>query len=77
MKDIRDEDRAAPEPPSPCVQVCALDTSGYCVGCERHIDEIVGWAAMPAARKRAVIAALPERRSRRAACAGQSPPGSP
>jgi predicted Fe-S protein YdhL (DUF1289 family) len=67
MNDIRDEERAAPEPPSPCVNVCKLDAAGFCVGCERHIDEIVAWGSMPAALKRSVIAALPGRRSRRAA----------
>lgn len=28
---------------SPCVSHCALDNDDICLGCYRHIDEIVGW----------------------------------
>jgi predicted Fe-S protein YdhL (DUF1289 family) len=42
---------------SPCVSVCALDASGRtCTACRRTIDEIVGWAAMSDAARRAVLA---------------------
>ncbi|WP_394203539.1 DUF1289 domain-containing protein [Shewanella waksmanii] len=30
---------------SPCVAKCGLNDEDYCVGCFRHIDEIVGWSA--------------------------------
>ena len=50
---------------SPCVQVCALDDSGYCFGCERHIDEIVAWPRMSTQDRLRVIDDLPERRRRR------------
>jgi len=28
---------------SPCVRNCCLDKEDICVGCFRHINEIVGW----------------------------------
>ena len=28
---------------SPCIRHCSLDDKDVCVGCFRHIDEIVGW----------------------------------
>lgn len=41
--------------PSPCVQVCKLDTATMtCVGCGRLMTEIRDWTRMDAAGKRAV-----------------------
>ena len=49
--------------PSPCIAVCQIDpASNLCIGCRRHIDEIRDWPIMTAEQKRAVLAALPERR---------------
>ncbi|WP_258872723.1 DUF1289 domain-containing protein [Thalassotalea euphylliae] len=31
---------------SPCVRNCCLNRADYCLGCKRHIDEIVGWRAL-------------------------------
>ena len=28
---------------TPCIKVCTMDDSGYCLGCSRTEDEIVGW----------------------------------
>jgi predicted Fe-S protein YdhL (DUF1289 family) len=50
---------------SPCIAVCALDGAGYCVGCERHIDEIVGWPRMTVQERLRVLGALPERKRHR------------
>jgi uncharacterized protein len=55
------------EPASPCAAICVLDDSGYCLGCERHIDEIAGWAQLSRECKQGVLAELPERRRRREA----------
>jgi predicted Fe-S protein YdhL (DUF1289 family) len=50
---------------SPCVSVCRIDgASGLCVGCLRTLDEIAAWSVMDDDLKRAVIAALPDRRNR-------------
>ncbi|WP_340116818.1 DUF1289 domain-containing protein [Pelagibius sp. 7325] len=49
--------------PSPCIAVCQVDPrSDLCIGCRRHIDEIREWPIMTAEQKRAVLAALPDRR---------------
>jgi predicted Fe-S protein YdhL (DUF1289 family) len=56
--------RGAGPPLSPCVQVCAMDAQGrFCTGCMRTLDEIARWWQMPDREKRAVLAALPDRRA--------------
>jgi uncharacterized protein len=42
-------------PVSPCINVCVLDASGYCTGCQRSIDEIARWGRMSAGEQWAVI----------------------
>ncbi|MDY0014306.1 MAG: DUF1289 domain-containing protein [Rhodocyclaceae bacterium] len=32
---------------SPCIGVCQIDESGYCLGCGRSADEIFGETASP------------------------------
>jgi hypothetical protein len=47
---------------TPCVNICLLDQeTGTCIGCGRTIAEIAQWAAMSAAERRAIMAALPTR----------------
>lgn len=47
---------------SPCNTVCQIDpASGYCRGCLRTIDEIMGWATADDAAKRAILDRLKER----------------
>jgi predicted Fe-S protein YdhL (DUF1289 family) len=56
--------RLQPEVDSPCVNVCRMDpASGYCVGCQRSLEEIASWSAYSAAEKRAVLAQLPARKN--------------
>jgi len=51
--------------PSPCISVCEMiPEAGLCAGCFRTLDEIAAWGSLAAAQKRAVLAALPERRVR-------------
>jgi uncharacterized protein len=53
------------EPPSPCVQVCVVDSDGrYCLGCLRTLDEIAAWGSLSAAQKGAVLDALEQRAER-------------
>jgi hypothetical protein len=40
--------------------------SGLCLGCWRTLDEIAAWGALDADGKRAVLAAIAERRARSA-----------
>lgn len=48
---------------SPCINVCTLDArTGWCVGCQRTIDEIATWGSLDDDGKRAVLAKLPTRR---------------
>jgi len=61
VSDLDDPNRIA----SPCISVCEIDAaSGFCVGCLRTLDEIAAWSLLDASEKRAVIAALPDRKSR-------------
>ena len=49
---------------SPCVSVCRMnEASGLCEGCFRTIDEIAHWGLYDDDEKRAVLAALPARRT--------------
>ncbi|QYK14557.1 DUF1289 domain-containing protein [Shewanella rhizosphaerae] len=36
---------------SPCVARCGLNEADICMGCFRHIDEIVGWSLADEARQ--------------------------
>ncbi|ABO23577.1 DUF1289 domain-containing protein [Shewanella loihica] len=36
---------------SPCVARCGLNEEDICMGCFRHIDEIVGWGQADEARQ--------------------------
>ncbi|MGH8139058.1 MAG: DUF1289 domain-containing protein [Steroidobacteraceae bacterium] len=54
-------------PPSPCINVCALDGQGFCTGCLRTGEEIGRWMAMSAAEQWQLIAELQARRKRRVA----------
>jgi predicted Fe-S protein YdhL (DUF1289 family) len=49
-------------PPSPCINVCSLDSAGYCVGCLRSGDEIARWLSMSPAEQWQLLAQLAERR---------------
>lgn len=40
---------------SPCVRNCCLNKEDICVGCFRHIDEIVGWNRLPEEEKQHVL----------------------
>ena len=54
--------------PSPCISVCQMDqATGLCAGCLRTLDEIASWSLFSDDDKRAVWAAIPQRRGRLAA----------
>jgi uncharacterized protein len=47
---------------TPCIKICTVDPdSGFCVGCNRTLDEIAMWASYTHAERRAIMAALPLR----------------
>lgn len=61
---------APPGPPpapikTPCIKVCVVDgESGLCMGCYRQLNEVAGWARLTDAEREAIMAELPQRRSR-------------
>ena len=61
---MNDFDPAAPGPvPSPCISLCEMDAkTGLCLGCQRTIDEIVGWGSASDDERRAVWRAIEQRR---------------
>ncbi|MCF2859966.1 DUF1289 domain-containing protein [Pseudoalteromonas sp. SMS1] len=52
---VRKPEEKQPEVPSPCVRNCCLDNNDICVGCLRHIDEIVGWGSKSDQEKSAIL----------------------
>ena len=45
---------------SPCIGICEIDESGYCVGCGRSADEIFGETdSAPAGEEAAVEVVVP------------------
>ena len=56
-----------PRPPiaTPCVQICVIDgETGLCLGCQRTLAEVAGWARMTDAQRAEITSGLPARRSR-------------
>ena len=50
-------------PASPCTRRCTLDDATLvCVGCLRHLDEIIGWQAASTTGKLEILARVAERR---------------
>lgn len=48
---------------SPCINVCRMDDArGVCTGCLRTLDEIAGWSRASDEAKRAILAAIAQRR---------------
>lgn len=40
---------------SPCIRECCLDRQDVCLGCFRHIDEIVGWQSRSDEEKKKIL----------------------
>ena len=65
MSEKRTSAAPADHVPSPCINVCVMDqANGVCSGCLRTLDEIAAWSVLDANAKRAVLAAISERRAR-------------
>ncbi|MFT6256770.1 MAG: putative Fe-S protein YdhL (DUF1289 family) [Cellvibrionaceae bacterium] len=47
---------------SPCVARCGLNADDYCMGCFRHIDEIVTWSQASEERKKQIFDSLEGRK---------------
>lgn len=48
---------------SPCVARCGLNDDDYCMGCYRHIDEIVNWSRADDAQKAQICSQLADRKA--------------
>ncbi|MCG9696416.1 DUF1289 domain-containing protein [Shewanella sp. Isolate11] len=48
---------------SPCVARCGLNDDDICMGCFRHIDEIVGWSQADYGQKQLILQKLPQRKA--------------
>ena len=46
---------------SPCIDICTLDRDEVCIGCGRHIDEVVAWGTAPDELKRRILEAAERR----------------
>ncbi|MEO8002745.1 MAG: DUF1289 domain-containing protein [Arenimonas sp.] len=53
--------------PSPCIRNCCLDENDVCMGCGRHIDEILAWHQAPNLRREEILASAKARLLQRAA----------
>mgnify|MGYP000025747105 CR=1 FL=1 len=47
---------------SPCIGNCCLDNDDICLGCFRHLDEIVGWRDKSNEQKEKAVALASERK---------------
>ncbi|KFN42562.1 DUF1289 domain-containing protein [Arenimonas oryziterrae] len=54
-----------PRPDSPCVRNCCLDESDVCLGCGRHIDEILRWQQATAEERTTILGLAADRRALR------------
>ncbi len=50
-------------PESPCVACCRLNSDKLCVGCYRHINEIVDWNKRSDAENSAILQKVAQRKS--------------
>ncbi|MGB0494776.1 MAG: DUF1289 domain-containing protein [Kangiellaceae bacterium] len=47
---------------SPCVSNCCLDEKDVCLGCYRHVDEILVWRSANTAEKMQILKNCSERK---------------
>jgi hypothetical protein len=50
---------------SPCVDRCCLDDDDVCLGCFRHVQEIIEWSSASTARRLEIRQAARERAAAR------------
>ena len=50
-------------PPSPCISVCQMDpVTGWCIGCQRTLDEIRDWIISTPEQRQKILDAIALRR---------------
>jgi len=40
---------------SPCIRNCCLNENDVCLGCFRHVDEIIEWGSAEDARRKCIL----------------------
>tara|TARA_R110000787_G_scaffold113881_6_gene223363 strand:+ start:797 stop:1000 length:204 start_codon:yes stop_codon:yes gene_type:complete len=50
---------------SPCVRNCCLDQQDVCLGCFRHIDEIMTWRQLDERAKKEILNQCQQRKEQR------------
>ncbi len=50
---------------SPCVRNCCLDADDVCLGCGRHLQEIIAWQQADRAERAAILERATARRAGR------------
>ncbi len=46
---------------SPCANICTLDEEHVCMGCLRHLEEIIAWGTMSGEEQWALVDELQRR----------------
>lgn len=49
--------------PSPCVRNCCLNEQDICLGCFRHLDEIIQWGNASNSAKQVIVIAANARKN--------------
>ena len=47
---------------TPCIRNCCLDQQDICLGCFRHLDEILAWRVMSEVERQACFIRMEERK---------------
>ncbi|WP_019676775.1 DUF1289 domain-containing protein [Arsukibacterium perlucidum] len=61
-------------PESPCVACCRLNSEKLCVGCYRHITEIVDWNKRSDTENYAILQKVAQRKQQAEQCSGEQEP---
>lgn len=56
------ENKKTTEVESPCVRNCCLNEYDICLGCFRHVDEIIEWGSANSQRREAILDDVKQRR---------------
>ncbi len=66
MNNVEQINNLAIDIASPCVRNCCLDKQDICLGCHRHIDEIMAWRTLDSQAKEDVLVLCQQRQQQRA-----------
>ncbi|MER2493845.1 DUF1289 domain-containing protein [Catenovulum sediminis] len=50
---------------TPCIRNCCLDEKDICIGCGRHVDEIVQWRSYSDAQRKVLMSRAKNRKQQR------------